>query len=86
MAEQPTPPSANEIQRAARAAGLNLSQADAEKLARREQVTLTAEHASKAEAAAAGQCEGIKIINIGNNCGIYLIPFPPRIHFCCTFP
>jgi hypothetical protein len=72
-------PTAKAIREAARTAQLNLTEDDANKLEMGNSVTIDA---TRVQAALAG-CSGIKIVDLGGGCGLYLTPFPPSISVCC---
>ncbi|MFL5614819.1 MAG: hypothetical protein ACJ796_14245 [Gemmatimonadaceae bacterium] len=74
----PARPQADQIRQASKRGGLNFSDADINRLASGEQVTLRSEHVS-----AAGKCSGVKIVDLGNNCGLYVNLFPPTVTVCC---
>lgn len=81
MANQ-SKPTAEQIKRAAESAQLSISDEDAKKLENGGSVRLE-EASSALNADAAAGCSGIKIVDLGGGCGIYLNPFPPSINVCC---
>jgi hypothetical protein len=55
-----------------------LSDDEATQLAARKTVSV-----SQGKLQALGGCSGIKIVDLGHGCGLYLNPFPPSINVCC---
>ena len=69
---------ADEIRATAKRAGLTLTDDEAAQLAARKTVPV-----SQGKLQALGGCSGIKIVDLGHGCGLYLNPFPPSVNVCC---
>jgi hypothetical protein len=74
-------PTAEQIKKAAESAQLSISAEDAKRLENGENVKL--EESGNMMTAAAGGCSGIKLVDLGGGCGLYLNPFPPSVSVCC---
>jgi len=74
----PQRPNADQIRQAAQRAGLRLNDTDINHLATGSAVSLQPAHI-----APQATCSGIKIIDLGNKCGLYVNAFPPTITVCC---
>lgn len=73
-------PTADQIKRAAESAQLSLTDEEAKKLEGGGSIRL---EESADNIRTVRGCSGIKIVDLGRGCGIYLIPFPPQVTVCC---
>lgn len=71
-------PSAKEIKEAANRANFSLTDDEVAKLERGETVSV-----QQTKVQTVRGCSGIKIVDLGGGCGLYLNPFPPSISVCC---
>ena len=66
------------IRTGSESAGVFLNAEDAARLEKGENVPLRPDLIKSL-----GGCSGIKIVDLGHGCGLYLNPFPPSINVCC---
>lgn len=75
---------AAELKNKAASSGLNLNDDQIRTLAEGRELPVSELRLSENRVAAAeGGCQGIKIIDLGGGCGIYIWGFPPKIGVCC---
>jgi hypothetical protein len=74
-------PSGAAIKAAIEKSGLNLAPQDIAQLEQGRQVLLAA--SSLKSTTVQGGCSGLKIIDLGNRCGLYINLFPPTVYVCC---
>ncbi len=66
----------------AASSGLNLNDNQIRTLAEGGEIPVSDLRFSE-KAAVGGGCQGIKIIDLGGGCGVYIWGFPPMIGVCC---